>query len=314
MYARSSWVVNVAQMSLRSAMALCLLLDGVGGCVSAQSTPRAPAANLAVVYDLEPMLVGQGESVDSIQTAFRRDFQEVTRLGFDAIIADEVDPKFIPMLKSAAEPAHVALVVADSSNSPNGSLRATIDRIWIGRLKPAIVRLDKAGPDANSLAESLLGKYHSALLEGRTEGLVISRFRSLPGDGPDVESIAAGRDMKALAGFTRLIERYRRWDEYLHGAEVLDVDSVGGESGVKIASMKRDTRRFALIANVQAERSFHGDVEVGGDRAKIGDVESAVEIPNSSDEPVGRVFHGHGGGVVIRTDLSPGDAMLVELF
>ncbi|MBI3833293.1 MAG: hypothetical protein HY287_03070 [Planctomycetes bacterium] len=280
------------------------------GCIAVQSSSSATHPRFSVLYDVEPMLIGLRGGDDELKGMFQQDFQEARRLGFGAVIGIEVDAKVSPDLKAAADAAHVTLLISDSDRKRLVNSRAAIDDLWKDRAKPAIVRPGRRVVESPTVAVSLLSQYHSELVRGRTGGMVIERFRSLPNDGPDV----AGADPKTAAEFARLVERFHRWDPILCDAAIAGVESASGQSDAKIASMKREGRCFALIVNQSTERSVHGEISVGSQQAAVGDVESAVEVPTSSEASVGRVFRGHGGIVAVRVDLPPGDAMLVELF
>ena len=184
--------------------------------------------------------------------------------------------------------------------------------------KDALIVIDTAleatGPD-RSLLESWLAQYHRGLLAGRTAGLVVDRYRRMPGDPPGLAGSSGGPRSPAQAATIReLITRARSWGPRINrlaAGPIAATPSAGLK--VQVTGLERPPRRYVLVFNPSPEHYARGQVALpetaGGAR-----LSRAVEVPASKTELAGRVFKAATGRILLPVTLRPGDAALFELF
>ncbi|MCH8149001.1 MAG: hypothetical protein IH987_13645 [Planctomycetes bacterium] len=162
--------------------------------------------------------------------------------------------------------------------------------------------------------ERWLAQYHRELLLGKTGGIVVDRYRRVPGDPPGLATDGGPMPAARSAALRALITRVRRWAPHVHRAAVQPVDVViSANADILVVRLVRGKREHLLIFNPSPDRYTRGDValpeSMGGSA-----LTRAVEVPSSETSPAGRVLYPVRGRVVVNVALRPGDAVLFELF
>ena len=180
-----------------------------------------------------------------------------------------------------------------------------------------LMMIDAAVGDADqrgSLLQRLLSQFHAGLGLGFTSGLVVDRFRSLPGYRSVMAPAGRPFTPAQAAAIHALIARARHWGPRLSGfaAEPVASEAVGG-AHVHITALIGDRRRYVLISNSQDDVYARGEVVLPGlmGGAPVG---RAVEVLSSTDRTAGRVVEAQRRRVTLSVSLRPGDAALFEIF
>lgn len=162
--------------------------------------------------------------------------------------------------------------------------------------------------------EQWLAQYHRELLLGKTGGIVVDRYRRLPGDPPGLASDGRPMPTAQAAALRALVTRVRRWAPHIQRTTVQPVDAVvSANADIRVVCLERGKRRHLLIFNPSGDQYARGDVSLPesiGGSALI----RAVEVPSSETAPAGLVLFPVRGRIVVNVVLRPGDAVLFELF
>jgi len=162
--------------------------------------------------------------------------------------------------------------------------------------------------------ERWLAQYHRELLLGKTGGIVVDRYRRLPGDPPGLASNDTPMPTAKAAALRTLVTRVRRWAPHVHRTTVQPVDAVvSADADLRVVILVRGERRHLLIFNPSGDQYVRGDVSLPGSIEGEA-LTRAVEVPSSDTKPTGRVFYRVRGRIVLDIALRPGDAALFEVF
>ncbi len=165
-----------------------------------------------------------------------------------------------------------------------------------------------------SLTEHWLRQLHAGFIAGRTAGLVIDRFRSLPGEVDGLIPPGQTLGVTARTAIEETAIRAGRWGPLLHGRNVesLVLDQPD-EEALKSAVFTGGKRRYVLVFNASPDRYFRGEIALP---VRLGNQPATrvVEIPSSRDRTAGRVFPAMGGVIPVSAQLRPGNAVLLEIF
>jgi hypothetical protein len=165
-----------------------------------------------------------------------------------------------------------------------------------------------------STTERWLAQFHAGLAEGRTGGVVLDRYRGLPGD--DV-GLIVGEEPPSAATMSAVRQaslRAAQWGPllaHLKPQPLLLV--VPGETELMGSAFAKGRRRYALLFNRSSEQYVRGEVKLPAMVAGQ-PVVRAVEISPITDDVPGQVFRGGADGIPVLIDLRPGGAALFELF
>ena len=178
----------------------------------------------------------------------------------------------------------------------------------------AVVNLADCEADESRFLESWLLQYHRAMSVGNTWGLLVDRFRRLPGEGFAITATTGPEAVSPRAGLKALLNRARRWGPLLCGATAAPLaPETVLPPDVKGTSLIRGPRRIVLLFNSSVGRYARGEARLSGPIAGR-PVERLVEVPASDERPAGEVLHAADGVVVVPIDLRPGDGLLYEVF
>lgn len=226
----------------------------------------------------------------------------------------------------------LAAIVVSSGRSPQAGERAEalvaclMDRglscalvtetgVTVDGQRLATVRTARsdAGP-LESLVGGLQRQLHAGLRSGQTGGLMLDRYRGLPGDGHVLTPPAEAFTPEQAAAIEALLARARKWGPRLAGlaAEpILGVVPSGPD--VQLTALMRGARRYVLVSNTSMARYARGEVVLPG---SIGGMPAnrAVEVPPTSGRVAGRVTDARDGRITLSVTLRPGDAALFEIF
>lgn len=180
-----------------------------------------------------------------------------------------------------------------------------------------LVMIDAAVVDADqrgSLLQRLLAQFHAGLGDGFTSGLVVDRFRPLPGYRSVMAPLGEPFTPAQAAAIDALVARARHWGPRLSGFAARPVVSAAVQGAhVQITALIKDRRRYVLISNSGDDVYARGEVVlpelVAGAPAR-----RAVEVLPSTDRTAGRVVDAQRGRVTLSVSLRPGDASLFEIF
>ncbi|UCC32160.1 MAG: hypothetical protein JSU86_07735, partial [Phycisphaerales bacterium] len=116
-----------------------------------------------------------------------------------------------------------------------------------------LAMIDAAVADADqrgSLLQRLLAQFHTGLGDGFTSGLVVDRFRPLPGYRSVMARPGEPFTPAQAAAIDTLVARARHWGPRLSGFAAQPVVSAAVEGAhVQITALIRDRRRYVLISN-----------------------------------------------------------------
>ncbi|MCP4251340.1 MAG: hypothetical protein GY778_30255 [bacterium] len=159
-----------------------------------------------------------------------------------------------------------------------------------------------------------LARYHDGLADGLTGGLVLDRFRVLPGRVGGVVGWANRPGARRSAALRRITARAARWGpklQHLTPRSIVPAKPV--TSDLRLVMFSGQKRRFVLVINRSAERFIHHPVTLPAvleDHA----VRRAVLVPADGQIIAGHVVRPRGNQLTLQLDLAPGDACLWELF
>lgn len=327
--------------------------------------PKTEVYLVAARYDVEPLFTAM-ETDEAIAT-IRRDFQEVARIGFNAVLlrhlADEdagrmlelareselmvvlqnrnldryvsagwlppgVDdvgqlPSILPA-KLLSHEAFAALGVM----LPNGRdsaeryrrLVSSLNQSGVPRLAlggaGGIVPVDTGddGDRDSSPTQRWLDRFHRGVIHGGTRGVVLNRYRRLPGDPPGLSDTTGSHATARMAALREIIDRAKRWGRLIHGLEVRDVShSRSGGLDVVLTVLFKGRRRFAMVYNPSPDRFVRCQIAMP-EQVAGKPVHRAVEVPSTASRPAGEVITRTSAGLTLPVSLRPGDAALYEIF
>jgi len=176
----------------------------------------------------------------------------------------------------------------------------------------AVVRFCAPGYDSFSGIERLLADYHSALIDGNTQGLIIEGWPIFE-QGENAENNQDGRLRAMKTSARAVLHRAHRWGPRIFHASARMVESVDDSTDYRAVLLIRPKSAFLLVVNSLAERRLRGNAEfAASDRGRR--FARAVEVPAESDRHTGMVVEAKRGRFIIPLNLRPGDAVLFELF
>jgi hypothetical protein len=147
-----------------------------------------------------------------------------------------------------------------------------------------------------------------------TAGLLLDRYRGLPGDGHAFTPPAEAFTPEQAAAIEALLARARKWGPRLLGLAAEPIlGVVPGGPDVQLTALMRGAQRYVLVSNPSMDQYARGQVVLPG---SIGGMPAhrAVEVPPTSGRVAGRVSDARGGRIALSVTLRPGDAALFEMF
>ncbi len=165
-----------------------------------------------------------------------------------------------------------------------------------------------------SMLEHWLAQYHCGLLEGRTGGLLVDRYRRVVGDPPGLVPADRPAGPSRLAAVRALVARAREWGSRIRGLAARPVAvTLSRGLNVKVAALVRGGRRCVLVYNPSPGQYARGEVLLPETINGAG-LTRAVEVPAGEAKPAGNVYNPRRGRIALPVTLRPGDAALFELF
>ena len=236
-------------------------------------------------------------------------------------VSDEPTAERVARLAAAAQPPTMALLTGDRVAA--GALDSQVT--WLARPArlggdgksghPLLLECVEQRDDSGDLLTARwLGSYHAGLAAGLTGGLVVDRFRVMPGQWT---GLAEGTDPPAADRATairRIVSRALLWGPKLQRLKpepVAALEQVSGQLDLVLFSGAK--RRFLMVFNVSPTRFNHSEVVLSADLGP-GPVKRAVLVPSEAHILGGEVVHVRGGRLKLPVELAPGDAALWELF
>lgn len=291
----------------RSFVLAGLMLSTTTGCAIPGRPPATTESQCALlaVYDVEPVLIQAG--AEHLAARLQADFGTLSKLGFDGVVVRQMNAEQMAEVRVLADHAGMTAIIEDSSATSDSSRPTEVAQPGSAR-----VRMGSTGVIDSALADRLLWQYHQELIRGRTGGLLIDGLCGLPGEGPDLASIANGSDRETAASLSATLARARAWQTRLKGAVLVGDEHVKG--ALRVSAFRGNKCRFVLVVNPSLETRVHADVELAEASAQLGGAASAVEVPGTVQQPAGRVVRSQGGSIRTNVDLPPGEAALFELF
>lgn len=281
-------------------LAATALVGMAAGCAGPQRTYTAAACVVGVRYDVEPIFVCR--TTDEAKGIIMADFEAVAGLGFTDLVLHHVDP---------ADRAYVLQAAADTG------LNAIFAAVPGGTASLGAGTVPSAAPspaDAGARLETWLAAYHTGLIRGRTAGIIVDRYRSLPGDPPGLSAERPDGRLALTAAVKELATRAALWGRRLAGSRLHAViDAPQGNETLRLAVFARDRRRYLLVFNASSSEYVRDAVTVPASAVGL-PLRRAVEVPASSDRPAGHVTEARGDRLALSVALRPGDAALFELF
>ncbi len=362
---RRRWATRRARLVAAVATSLCagFALCGVGCAVV--NRPKAAPYWIAVRYDVEPLFATM-ETDEAIAT-IREDFQEVARIGFNAVFLRHLADDDADRMFELARESELRVVlqnrnfdryvsagwlppgVQDVGQLPSSLPRKLLSHevvTTLGVMLPegrapaeryrrlasslkrsgvpcltlggagGIVPVDASddGHQDSSPTERWLDAFHQGIIHGSTRGLVLNRYRRLPGDPPGLSDTTGPHATARMAALREIIDRARRWGRLINGFDVRDVSrSRAGGVDTILAVLSKGRRRFVMVYNPSAEAFARGRI-VLPEHLDGAPATRAVEVPPTASTPAGRVVTGSAAGIAVPVSLRPGDAVLYEVF
>lgn len=264
---------------------------------------------IGVRYDVEPRLIGANRT--AALDRVRADFQQLKSSGFDTVVLWHVDPAIADAVSRCAGEIGIRCVGwADVRPAVGGANTA-----HSASPRVAIVGSEGALADPpESAAAELLARYVRELAAGRTAGLVVDRFERAPGDPPGLADMVGSPTAARATALRTLLARARAWGARLTSFAPRTVsEAATSEDGIELTIFMRGRRSYLLVLNSNRDafvrRMLDTDTSVLGDS-----VERLVAVPPWPGERPGEVLSVQGGRVSIPLNLSPGEAVLFEIF
>jgi len=173
------------------------------------------------------------------------------------------------------------------------------------------------GDDPHGVPDSAgawLAQYHAGLAAGLTGGILLHRFRGVPGQGSAIVEGVEPLSPRAAAAVRRVAARAHRWGPRLDGLTPRAVEPDGAASDhLRTVLFSGGKRRFLLLFNASTTAYIHHQARLPS--ALDGQpVERAVEVPADGHVLAGQVVPARADELVLPLDLAPGDGALWELF
>lgn len=166
-------------------------------------------------------------------------------------------------------------------------------------------------------ANRWLAKYHAGLAAGLTGGLVIDRFRVLPGRRRALVEGDQPADVRRSAAIRRITSRATCWGPKLRRLQPEVIEPTEPASpGLKVVLFTGSKRRFVLVFNASPSDFIHRAVTLPIGRGELASqpVRRAVLVPPDVHVIAGQVVQPRGNRLALPVDLAPGDACLWEVF
>jgi hypothetical protein len=159
-----------------------------------------------------------------------------------------------------------------------------------------------------------LAKYHAGLAAGLTGGLVLDRFRVVPGQWRALVEGKEPPNVQRSAAVRRISSRAKSWGAKLRRSRPQVIDPLGPASArLKVALFAGAKRRFVLVHNTSTGAFIHQPVSLPVVLAAE-PVTRAVLVPPEAHVIAGEVVRPRGDRLTLPLDLAPGDACLWEIF
>ena len=166
-------------------------------------------------------------------------------------------------------------------------------------------------------ANPWLAEYHTGLAAGLTGGLVIDRFRVVPGQWRALVEGDQPADVGFSAAIRRITSRATCWGPKLRRLQPQVIEPVEPASpGLKVVLFAGSKRRFVLVFNTSPGDFVHQAVTLPIGRGELASqpVRRAVLVPPDVHVIAGQVVQPRGNHLALPVDLAPGDACLWEVF
>lgn len=159
-----------------------------------------------------------------------------------------------------------------------------------------------------------LASYHTALAQGLTGGLLVDRFRVVPGRW---KGLVEGRDAASVAraaAIRRITARAARWGPRLRRLEASPLELLdSADSELRAVLFADARRRFVMLVNPSSTAFVHDRAALPADLAGRPSAR-AVLVPQDTHVLGAELVPARGGRLLIPLDLAPGDAVLWEIF
>lgn len=205
-----------------------------------------------------------------------------------------------------------------SSLRNRGATCVLRDSPWLRQESQVLATIDTGDAgDSSQEAPPLelwLAQFHDGLSRGRTAGLVVDRFRPVPGDPAAPVSFDRVLSPADATAIEALLTRARNWGPRLRGFRAQPIAAaITGGLDVRVTALIRARRRYVLVSNPTEDRYARGELtfpdSIGGAA-----VSRLVEVSSATDRGPGRVVNAARGHVTFSVELRPGDAILFEIF
>jgi hypothetical protein len=267
----------------------------------------ASATNTASHPPNSPVVVGYylGHVVDDV--TFGRARSEAARIRTmrpNAKTFVRMDASAITSARVAALDHVIAHVPRDATTAEQSSSAGAFQTL----------RFRRDGRHDDATIRSWLLRYHRGLARGRTAGLMIDGFRSLPGDDAGLVHEEAPLSPECITMVQRIATRAKRWGRVLADLSPVTVAPLDDSlANVDVAMLASGARRCILITNPSTSDFTRGEVSLPIELHGA-PVVRAVEVPPESATVLGDVIRARSDRLVIPVELAPGDAALYELF
>jgi hypothetical protein len=161
---------------------------------------------------------------------------------------------------------------------------------------------------------SWLAKYHTGLAAGLTGGLMIDRFRALPGQWRALVEGDRPAEVRRSAAIRRITSRAARWGPKLRRLAPQDIEPVEqAGKDLRVVLFAGSKRRFVLVFNSSPSDFVHRPVSLPPLLAAK-TVRRAVFVPSEGGAKARAVIRPGPDRLTLPLDLAPGDACLWEVF
>lgn len=184
---------------------------------------------------------------------------------------------------------------------------------------PAVPALSETAAENTSVEPEvrsrLLSAYHTELERGATGGLLVSGLHAIPGNPEPLLSPFHRTRVATSASIKRLLQRARTWSPHLQNATPYTMAPPADarhQTDLVWTILRESNQTTLLIHNKSLEDYQRLKVNLA-DCDELRNYARAVEIRDARDR-LGRVFERKNLRWSLKAELSPGDAILLELF